>query len=215
MKYKEEQISLLNLILFGGLTAFFFFFLYLFFSHKINFANYIIYLFLAVYILWSLIFYFEFFLPSWQKRQKYQRIRKNGLKVKGFIEDFAYKVMVVNFKKGRKEKNFYLIVSYIDSLTREKKIIQTPPINFNPLQKLKSRVCSVYIYQDEVYVTDFEKRNKNDKILWTNDMPAVIKYHELKRVYKNDIFLIIRHALFYLLVFLIFVMVIYLFSKKS
>ena len=44
----------------------------------------------------------------------------------------------------------------------------TEELNFNPKSDLGSRECSVYILNDQVYVTDFVKRGKGDKTIYFN-----------------------------------------------
>ena len=66
---------------------------------------------------------------------------------------------------------FTLNISY--DIDGSKKTYTTPILGFNPIKDLASRNCNVYIYNNEIYVTDFEKNNDGTYHIWPQDSKEV------------------------------------------
>ncbi len=88
------------------------------------------------------------YLTSRKKTKRYKEIKQKGTKTTGIIIGWSY---------GKIDSDFHHVyVSYTD-LHGEQKVFKTPDLNFNPKYTLGSTDCTVYLYEDEVYVTDFKK----------------------------------------------------------
>ena len=53
---------------------------------------------------------------------------------------------------------------YIDPSTGKPVIIETPSLNFNPKFDLGSIKCTIYLYKNDFYATDFVKSKKGKAI---------------------------------------------------
>lgn len=83
-------------------------------------------------------------------------------------------------------------IRYIDPFTFQEKNYKTPPLNFNPKNKLGSRECSVYIKDNEIYVSDFVERRKGENVIWTSEEMAQEDYKkDLEQSLVLGIFLIL------------------------
>ncbi len=84
-------------------------------------------------------------------------------------------------------KEFTLSVSYVDKSGKKVNYI-TPVIGFNPIKDLASRNCYIYIYNDEVYVSDFDVNYDNNYSLWSNETEEVKNMQEKNKNFKEDYF---------------------------
>lgn len=106
-----------------------------------------------------------------EETKNYQKIKTNGIKTDGKIlkclyncDEFGAEISEVGI-----QKIYRLLVEYKDPKTKKIKTFYTPPLNFDPKKELGSKKCTVYIYQEELYITDFiRKTNKEQKINFDN-----------------------------------------------
>lgn len=92
----------------------------------------------------------------------YTKIKQNGIRVNGKI---------LNYKRYMEYLNgndiifhYTLLIEFINPNNNETKRIETPYLNFVPLKALGSKDCSVYIYNEDVYITDFVNIRDGEKI---------------------------------------------------
>ncbi|MBQ7105736.1 MAG: hypothetical protein IJN90_07760 [Bacilli bacterium] len=93
-------------------------------------------------------------------------IKKHGVRVDGFISDIGCKVA----DNQRKSLKYYLFVEYNDPASGKLITYKTPILNFNPIFKIGSKVCSVYIYKNKVFVSDFVP-NEGTPLWHIEDLP--------------------------------------------
>jgi hypothetical protein len=134
--------------------------------------------------------YFPTYKRCKKRSQEYQEIKEKGQKVQGTIIDYS----ATTTKSGDSYTWHYTVtVSYIDPYTKQEKTYVTPDLTFNPIQSLGSKLCSVYVLNEKIYVTDFIKREKNQENIWN------VSYTELeKRESKKAIIFIILFLLTFL-----------------
>lgn len=65
---------------------------------------------------------------------------------------------------------YRLIIEYFDN--GQVKKYETPDLNFNPKRTLGSNKCSIYLYNDEVYATDFIKARSPFSSIFRNIPPT-------------------------------------------
>ena len=111
---------------------------------------------------------------------KNNMIKKNGQRVVGniFKYDIKKEQHYINHEIQYKHI-FKVYVGYTDPYTKKHQTFETPPLNFNPLQ-LSSKKCSVYVYDNMVYVTDFQQVKKDEKNVWFRDN------HKLEKKLTNE-----------------------------
>ncbi len=139
------------------------------------------------------------YLPTYKRckkaSQEHNEIKEKGQKVQGTIIDYS----ATTTKSGDSYTWHYTVtVSYIDPYTKQEKTYVTPDLTFNPIQSLGSKLCSVYVLNEKIYVTDFVKREKNQENIWN------ASYNELeKRESKKVlIFVILFLLVFFTIVFI-------------
>ena len=66
--------------------------------------------------------------------------------------------------------SYGLIIEYLDNGQVIK--YKTPSLNFNPKRTLGSNKCSIYLYNDEVYATDFIKARSSISSIFRNVPPT-------------------------------------------
>ncbi|MBQ9315108.1 MAG: hypothetical protein IJ220_09000 [Clostridia bacterium] len=73
-----------------------------------------------------------------------------------------------------------LYIEYLDK-NNQKRIFRTPSVNFSSRFSLESTECSVYVYEDEAYATDFVKaKNSSEKVFKnkTIGLPVGIEFFD-------------------------------------
>ena len=136
-------------------------------------------IFLVVWILFVTFFIYSYLKDSIKTRKKYKTIKEKGTKYSGYIESFNYDAYIESVSNAdteissnwRVRKDFTLNISY--DIDGSKKTYTTPILGFNPIKDLASRNCNVYIYNNEIYVTDFEKNNDGTYHIWPQDSKEV------------------------------------------
>ena len=84
-------------------------------------------------------------------------------------------------------KEFTLIISYVDK-SGKKVNYNTPAIGFNPIKYLATRNCNVYLYNDELYVSDFDVNYNRNYSLWSNDSDEIKHMQEKNQKFKSELF---------------------------
>lgn len=118
--------------------------------------------FLTIFIIALIIYIFSLIRQNKSNqiyKEYYNDIKKVGIKVIGHIDDYS-------FDYYKNKIRYKLTISYINPNTNKNCIYITPILNFNPIKDLGNKICSVYIYEDQVYVTEFMKREKNQENIW-------------------------------------------------
>ncbi len=102
--------------------------------------------------------------------RKYQgRIRSYEIHAN---EDYGRHYFSKKVYRPLKPKLKYVLEVEIEG---KKKIIRTPKLKYNPLSVLKSDRCTVYQYEDEFYVSDYDLRtDKTDDIVTIRRSKIVI-----------------------------------------
>lgn len=126
---------------------------------------------------------------KFKERKRLKEIKEKGIKVEGNIIDYkTYSTRNSEFKNVIDGSHYYtVIVEYVDPHTKEKTQYETPGLSFDAHHCLGSKKCSVYVYEKEVYVTDFIPVNKGEENIWTkengyyNDTENV-KSEEVKKI---------------------------------
>ena len=118
---------------------------------------------------------------------------EKGVKVVGKINDIKY--VDEEFREPNREKTYIhkykLLIEYTNPSTKEKAVFETPILSFNPIYSLASRDCSVYIYNDIVYATDFIPVKNGEKSVFFQEDDEL--YQQTMKVQKN----VKRASIFY------------------
>lgn len=122
----------------------------------------------------AIILYIIFFPEAKRKfkeRKRLKEIKEKGTKAEGNIIDYkTYSTRNSEFKNVIDEAYYYTVtVEYIDPHTKEKTQYETPGLSFDAHHCLESKKCSVYVYENEVYVTDFIPVNKGEENIWSKE----------------------------------------------
>ena len=126
-----------------------------------------------------------------------QKLKSTVRGVDGYIESFEY---WIERRRRHTKVRVVLVVSYIDPIYG-KRIYKTPIINFNVIKDLGSRRCSVYLLDNEIYVSDFVRRMPNDSYVWDDDI--VNNCDSKKILLKNDLYVLESLGKTFLFVFLV------------
>lgn len=126
-------------------------------------------LFPAIIVLLLILFgFYELKEMTSQKKYDKEAIEK-GTKVKGIIDSPI--VRIDTYQESVKNKKYYLLIKYKDPNTKKEVEFTTPELNFNPYSQLASQECSVYVYEDNIYVTDFIGVKNKGEGIWEKDNP--------------------------------------------
>lgn len=96
-------------------------------------------------------------------RTKNNSIKNNGIKVYG-------KILEYKGDNSDDTTKYTLLVEYKDPYTQQLKSYETPHIGFS-INDLGSRECSVYVYNDDIYVTEFVLVEDGEKSIWVKENP--------------------------------------------
>lgn len=124
--------------------------------------------------LFALFIYIILFIND-KKKDKFRKelinIKKNGIKVEGTLIKFnKYTTRFVRADHGSEYSFHYTVtVEYTNPYTNERVQYETPELSFDAHHSLGSKKCSVYIFEDKVYVTDFMKRTKGEENIWAQE----------------------------------------------
>jgi hypothetical protein len=131
-------------------------------------------------IIFMIIFWIFVAIMLWFKKLMYtnKNITNNGIKVEGTIKSFKMRYTSASEDTPRNIEVFYLIISYIDPKTNKEKEFKTPLVNFNPVNDLGSKKCSVWINKNKIYATDFVIGKNIGKNIWDRNDPSIIKYQK-------------------------------------
>lgn len=129
-------------------------------------------------------------------RQKNIAIKRYGLAYPANIVNFKKEVVWRNWKNGRVHTriNYHLYIKYTKN--NEEYFFLTPATNFRP-DELGSKICTVYVYNGEIYATDFIERAPKQKSIWYTE-------EELEQIYNNKA----QAALTFIIFFLLFMILI-------
>lgn len=144
---------------------------------------------------------------KFKERKRLKEIKEKGIKVEGNIIDYkTYSTRNSEFKNVIDEAHYYtVLVEYVDPHTKEKTQYETPGLSFDAHHCLGSKKCSVYVYENEVYVTDFIPVNKGEENIWSkengyyNDVENV-KSEEVKKFMIGQTIIVIISILIVLFV---------------
>lgn len=121
---------------------------------------------MALYVDWKGVRYYK----------KNLKIKRYGQRLDGYIYDLEHNIDV----GGRQiHIEYFLIIKYFNPFTNQEMLYKTPRINFNPIEDLGSRNCSVYIYNNEIYVSDFVNRLPNQNRIWSEEIIKSKNYNAL------------------------------------
>lgn len=133
------------------------------------------------YLIMFVLFVGPFFLINLKYVLNYNhnlKIMRYGQRLDGYIVDLDYKISYGKHVRVY----YYLIVKYFNPYTNQEMLYMTPKVNFDPIEDLGERRCSVYITNNEIYVSDFVARLENQDRLWSEE---VIKNKNSKDLLKK------------------------------
>lgn len=189
MRYKEEDTGIFVLIAIWVMVI-----VSIFLCIRSNTEEISIYVLLGFGILMTL-----FYLPTYNKTKKIVKInneiKEKGQRIPGEIIDYSSDVT----RSGDSHNWHYTVtVKYTDPYTKQQKTYTTPDLNFNPIQSLGSKTCTVYILNEQIYVSDFVKREKDQANIWNAEYTDLEK-KETKKITKIIIIFLI---FFFFIVFM-------------
>lgn len=189
MRYKEEDTGIFVLIAIWVMVI-----VSIFLCIRSNTEEISIYVLLGFGILMTL-----FYLPTYSKTKKIVKInneiKEKGQRIPGEIIDYSSDVT----RSGDSHNWHYTVtVKYTDPYTKQEKTYTTPDLNFNPIQSLGSKTCTVYILNEQIYVSDFVKREKDQANIWNAEYTDLEK-KETKKITKIIIIFLI---FFFFIVFM-------------
>lgn len=138
----------------------------------------------------SAIFIFIIFFPEakkkYKERKRLKEIKEKGIKVEGNIIDYKTYSTRNSEINNVIDKSYYytVIVEYVDPHTKEKKEYETLGLAFDAHHCLGSKKCSVYVYENEVYVTDFIPVNKGEENIWARENGY---YNDVENVKSEEV----------------------------
>ncbi len=134
--------------------------------------------------------YIPTLLSTLKFRNKCKCIMDNGTKVQGRIVDYS---MDTYSSVNGHERDYSLVVNYLDPYTGEEKSIVTPALAFDPIKSLGTTSCSVYILNDMYYVTDFIRREKGQNTIWWGSKVDIdeLEKKELKKIVIYSIIIVL------------------------
>ena len=100
--------------------------------------------------------------------RKIKKIKEKGTVVNGTIIAWDLDVSYGEYSSI----NYYVYVRYND-LNQEEKIFKTPSLNFNPKRHLGSANCRVYLFDNDVYVTNFVNAKTKDECIFKDTEPGL------------------------------------------
>ena len=174
MRYKEEDTGIFVLIAIWVMVI-----VSIFLCIRSNTEEISIYVLLGFGILMTL-----FYLPTYNKTKKIVKInneiKEKGQRIPGEIIDYSSDVT----RSGDSHNWHYTVtVKYTDPYTKQEKTYTTPDLNFNPIQSLGSKTCTVYVLNEQIYVSDFVKREKDQANIWNPEYTDLEK-KETKKITK-------------------------------
>ncbi len=122
-----------------------------------------------MFILFVLFMFLILFIDDKKKdkiRKELLNIKKNGKKVEGNLVRFNR--YTTRFKAEYRD-HYTITVEYINPYTNERVEFETPELAFDAHHSLGSKKCSVYVWEDKVYVTDFIERRKGTENIWAKE----------------------------------------------
>lgn len=139
------------------------------------------------------------YLPTYIKTKKivnnYNEIKENGQKAQGEIVSYSSKVIRIG---DNHTWHYTVTVKYNDPYTKQEKIYTTPDLNFDPVHSLGSKTCTVYVLNEQVYVTDFIERQKEQENIWGPEYTVL----EKKETKNAIIFIVLFLLIFFTIVFI-------------
>ena len=115
-----------------------------------------------IFILIMFLVLFVIFYNGVKKYKHNLEIKRIGQRIDAYIMDFEYKVR--HGKHIRVE--YFLIIKYFNPYYNQEMVYKTPQVNFDPVDDLGDRRCSVYITNTDIYVSDFIPRMTNQNRVW-------------------------------------------------
>ncbi|MBR6034014.1 MAG: hypothetical protein IKP28_04695 [Clostridia bacterium] len=118
----------------------------------------------------SLPLFLIIFLINRKNVNEIKLVKNNGTKVQGNIVgwDKESSLIISHGLTGIllsaifPNNSYYLYIEYYD-LSNSLQRFKTPKLNFNPVWSLGDNKCSIYLYEDKVYATDFVKAKNISK----------------------------------------------------
>ncbi len=176
--YADEKMSiilnLLNLFMFLGVIIYSFNMI----SKGEEYGGYIG--LICIVLLLELFYILKFVKPILKVKIKYKKIKKNGTKFEGYITHFSYeRYWNIYLNNNNKDQfKFTLNIKY-----GKNSVYKTPELGFNPIRDLGSRECSIYVFNNEVYATDFVKRKFSENYLWDENDESILNYKKRRKEY--------------------------------
>ena len=166
LRYKSENLGIDTFIILSLFT------LIIFLLTSLSENNIEYFYFIIFYGIGCLFCVLEF-VNGLKNRIKYNKIIKNGFKVDGKILGIKTEITSSQSVNSPTEHDHFfekkLYVQYTLPESDKTYTILTEELNQDPQFYLGSRNCSIYILNDETYVTDFVKRKKGQSNIWTNE----------------------------------------------
>lgn len=189
MGYKEEDTGIIILIAIWVMVI-----ISLIICIKTNAGDFSIYVLLGFGTAMTL-----FYLPIYKKTKRiiknHNEIKEKGQRIPGEIIDYSANVSRTS---NSHTWHYTVTVKYTDPYTKQERTYTTPDLNFNPLQSLGSKTCTVYVLNEQVYVTDFVKREKDQTNIWNPEYTEL----ERKENKKTITFIVLFFIVFFTIVFL-------------
>ena len=138
---------------------------------------------ICITLLLELFYILKFVRPTLNVIIKYKNIKKNGTKFEGYITSFNYEKFwnIYLDNNDKSQFKYTLNIKY-----GKNSIYKTPELNFNPIRDLGSRECSIYVFNNEVYATDFIKRKFNEKCIWDDYDESILNYKKIRKEYYQS-----------------------------
>lgn len=135
-----------------------------------------------------------------RKISNYKRnlnIKQFGQRFEGYIVDLDHEVI-----QGSRTTRiyYYLWVKYFNPYTQQEVLYKTPRIGFNPIDDLGDRRCSVYIYGNDIYVSDFVARLENQNRIWSEE---IVKTKNVNKLLSESIPKFMKIILVFIIIFLL------------
>lgn len=108
-------------------------------------------------------------ISGYMEYKKHEKIKKYGKKISATIVDFECRPF------AKHSVAYSLDVKFFHPKYNQEIIFKTPEVSFHPIEELGDKKCNAYVYNDEIYISDFVSR--------MSDQPIIL---EDKKEYKKE-----------------------------